>query len=478
MPAQVKVIDRAFNSLEKQNAQYRAREERREQEARQEAREKEKEAREKKSNEPDAVSSTSKAVLDAIQGAATAGQTMLLESIRATNREKDPLEYHKNVMETAKSLNPGGGGSDKIIELVLASNEKALATAKESSNSIVTMVLANQKSLETRLDAAEKRNAELHAEMMKLMIQSLKPAEQSASNPLAPRSPMDMFSEISKMMTGVLGFVDKLSDRAPRGGDSSIWSRIAEKVVDVAPNVMYNYSLAQRAAAAVAVKGNSTLPEPQAPGQEGGEEEESSATPTEEEIALQFLDRIEQPLIHSLTAGATGQEFGALMMKTFGADTYEFIANQSDDSLFQLLRHNLNIWSTVQRMSARFVAFLQEFRDRSMVTRIFQQMSTMASTAAAAAAAAASTAPPPTSQPRPARPAPASTAATTTATAPAPSGVPSQVSRRLKPGQRVVHTPKGPVVVDSTASVIPDTDITDPGPDPYPDPASASPATV
>jgi len=444
MPAQVKVIDRAFDSMEKQNAELRA--ERREQRER-EAKER---AEAAKQSGSDAVSSTAKAVLDSIQGAAAAGQKMLMDSIAQVNKEKDPVAYHAAVMETAKSLS-GGGNNDKVIEMITKSNEATVTAIKESNTTVMTLILGNQKALEMRLEAAEKRNTELQSEMMKLTIASIKGPDQSAGNSLTSKNPMDMLGEMSKMMTTVLNFADKLSDRNPRGADGgSIWARIADKVVDVAPNIMHNWAAAQQAMAAV--KGIKTT-DPQLPPAQGEEEGETdNRVPTEEEMALKFLDQIEQPILHALSAGASGQEFGAVLMKSHGADVYEFIASLGDDQLFGLLRQNQSIWSTVQKMPDRFTMFLAEFRDRKTVTAVFQRMNNLTQQAPP---------PPPSPQPQPQAPPPQPQPANRPAApkreaAPAGNGAPAQVTRRLKPGQRVVHTPTGQMVVDATATTVPD----------------------
>lgn len=423
-------------------------------------REKELKAELKEANKKDNdTTSTAAATAKILQDAATAGQTLLMESIKQTAKASDPLEYHKNVVEMAKTLVPqnnGGGGEMKeVIKLVMDVTEKSANAIKESNKSVVDMILAGQKALEARLLAAEARNSELQNKILEMAIAKPAATATDASNPLAGKGPMDMLGEMSKMMTTVLNFTDKLTDRAGSGrmDGGSIWARIADKIVDVAPNIMYNYSLARQAAAGVAPGAT-----PQAPPQIG-EETDENAPPTEEDMAMRFLDQIEQPLIHSLSSGATGQEFGALLMKTFGADTYEMLAGQSDDAIFGLLKNNQTIWSTVQKMPQRFIQFLQEFRDRGKVTQIFQRMNAMA-------AEQTQTQPPPRTAP--AAPAAAPAMDTATVTDRARSGI---SAARLRPGQRVVHTPKGAVVVDTTAAPEAQAPPAPPQAPPAPDPA-------
>ena len=405
----------------------------------------------------EAIGTVTKMMADASR----ANTEALIRSMEQQRKAEDPIEFHERVMKTAQILSPQGAGAgnlESIVKLVTDSSERASNAMKDSNKIVMDMVLSGQKSLEARLAAAEARNAELQNKLLEMTMNLHKAPDPAAAGgvPGFPRTPMDAFSEVSKMMTGVMSFIDKLSDRVPKGGDGSVWARLAERAVDVLPNLSYNFALARQAAAGVSGTAPAPQPPPQLDSEDAGDDNPNSA-PSEEELAMRFLDQIEQPLIHALSSGAAGQEFGALLMKTHGADTYEFIAGQSDDALFGLLRNSQAIWSTVQKMSQRFVQFLQEFRDREKVRAIFQQMNLLAQsqTHQSPAATATATAPPPPPLPQ---------AAPRPAQAPGGSGgsggssgssAPSQVTRRLKPGQRVVHTPAGQQVVDVDTTIVP-----------------------
>lgn len=411
----------------------------------------------RRGNEADAVATVAKTVSETMAQAARTSNELLIRSIESQSRREDPLEFHNRVMEAAKTVVPpttnNNGNLDGIIRLVMDSAEKREAAARESNNLIIQMLTSNQKTMEARLEATEKANRDLQTKMLEMTIQLHKPPDQTGQS--APMTPMTMMSEMGKMLSGMFSIVDKISDRSPRGAvdGGSPWSRIADKVIDAAPGMIHNMTLMRQAAAGVAGSAPAPIPPPAA--EEEGEEDNSQ--PSEEEMAIRFLDQIEQPLIHALTTGVTGQEFGALLMKTLGADTYEFIASQPDDVLFQLLSHNQNIWGTVQKMSQRFVIFLQEFRQRDMVQQIFRQMNVLGSQQTQTQSHTQTQSRPSQTQdhrPRsqPPAPAPAPAPATAPATAPAsadlPQSVPAQVKQRLKPGQRVVHHPGGAVTVE------------------------------
>jgi len=432
-------------------------------------------------NTPDTMATVAKTVSETIMDSVKTNNQIMLENLKSNNKKEDPAEFLKTVMTVVEKMTPPPpplpppNNNKEIVDMVIKSNEAALAASKESNTVIITMLTANLTSLEKRLEAAEKRSQDLQADMMKLIMNRNTP-DPNTGNPLISKNPMDMLGEMSKMMTTVLNFADKLSDRNPRGGDGgSVWARIADKVVDVAPNIMHNWAAAQQAMAAI--KGVKTT-DPQLPPAQGDEDETEDRAPTEEEMALKFLDQIEPPLLHALSVGATGQEFGAILMKSHGADTYEFIAGLSDDQLFTLLRQSQNIWSTVQKMADRFILFLGEFRDRKTVTQVFQRMNNIT------AQPQAQTPPPPppaataAPQTHPATPAHATSdiGMSIRASGKAKEGeAPSQVTRRLKPGQRVVHTPSGQQVVEATATTV---EMPSQAPPPPSEPPTAAPASA
>jgi hypothetical protein len=318
------------------------------------------------------AATAAKAGMDIIASAAKMGNSLVDSAInkvaevqaKAQTAAADPMASLRSLVDVVKAIQPPpppAADPSKPTEMTLLIN---LLTARETSSQ--TAITELQKQLFTM-------QTNHMAFVEKVATGGDKPTTaaqaQAAANP-QPKSLADQLKELAAIK-------DTLGDMF--GGDttparSGNWMDHLPTIIQGAgiiaasiSNGMYNYAVAksgsgipQPLSAAAALppatdelgQGGPTMPA-HAPMQ---------GPPGVEVTGYQmFLEKVREPLLHSLNSGDTGHDFAAKLADYEGLLAYETLRGMGKESILALLSTYPPIWQVVSQVPARFDQFLDEF---------------------------------------------------------------------------------------------------------------------
>ena len=302
--------------------------------------------------------------------AALKGQSILLDSIKAaqnaTAKAQDPLEFHKSVMEAAKLATPAPA---TVAAPVAAPDNTAL---------IMKMMQMQQES-----------NDKLIAQMEKRLEFAEKLASEARTAHVAPAAPVvnpTVANPVKDAIDLIKGLVS-LRDTAGSllGGEAAeasmpAWERIATKVLDNAPGMLYNIAAMKNGAAR-------PVPPPDLnPELIEKEQQIESAQPEqpqtqEEPVVTERLiaQTLAAPLLDSINKGEKGYQFAAGMMlnpKILGVSgrvAYEMAIEQGEQGMMKICQSYPPLWEKLIQIPKSFQQFLTEFLNRDIAQQIVNQ---------------------------------------------------------------------------------------------------------
>lgn len=301
--------------------------------------------------------------------AASRQQEIILDGVKTVQqmqtRTQDPGEYHKNVLEAARAMQPPVSTGPNLTELV-GMFSTLMGPVIESNKAVLAMMQARAESAERRSEALEQR----------LYQQQAAPAAAPSAVSAEVSNPVKNAIDLIK---GLVSLKDQagslLGDTAD--ADMPVWAKVASKVIDVAPGMLYN------AAVMKSGQGQPVPPElnPELVQHETQPEPAAQVAAPEETMTQnqRIAREISAPLINALNEGRKGFEFAAGMILTPkimgfpGRVVYEMAVAEGPDGMYKILQSYPELWAKLTLIPTQFAAFLAEFLDRKMAYGVAEQ---------------------------------------------------------------------------------------------------------
>ena len=275
----------------------------------------------------------------------------------AGDREKDAISAEM-VKILPQLLKQGNDANDPSKLLAIVTQLIGMAAPK-GDDTLVKLMLDQQRALETRLAQAEQRNTDL---MMQLLDRREK----------EEKSPADQLADFAKLITA-------FRELDLGGGGSSrmsgwqemlqpVLGGVAQAVAPVLPHVLMKLAprpplnpgvVNQPQFPPAVVPVEAAPPAPVNPAAVGVGS--PTAMPQIDEAAAMQISFIASMAASALALGLPGDDFADKLEQQYGATTYEHIAAIPKDQLLQLLRAVPQAWQAIAPFEARLDDFITEF---------------------------------------------------------------------------------------------------------------------